>query len=77
MSADMSLSAWIDGVGLLAPGLPDWPTARPCWPAAKPTCRPRPCCPRPWCCRPTNAAAPAAWCAWPWPAAWRPWNRPA
>lgn len=24
MSADMSLSAWIDGVGLLAPGLPDW-----------------------------------------------------
>ena len=22
------LSAWIDGIGFLAPGLPDWPSAR-------------------------------------------------
>ncbi|MGE5319608.1 MAG: hypothetical protein ACM3KD_05460, partial [Hyphomicrobiaceae bacterium] len=22
------LSAWIEGIGLIAPGLPDWPTAR-------------------------------------------------
>jgi len=27
MTATIPLSAWIDGIGLLAPGLPDWPTA--------------------------------------------------
>ena len=28
MSATVPLQAWIDGVGFLAPGLPDWPSAR-------------------------------------------------
>ncbi len=27
-SAPIPLSAWIEGIGLLAPGLPDWPSAR-------------------------------------------------
>ena len=27
-SATQALTAWIDGIGLIAPGLPDWPTTR-------------------------------------------------
>ena len=27
-AASQTLTAWIDGVGLIAPGLPDWATAQ-------------------------------------------------
>jgi hypothetical protein len=67
------LTAWIDGIGFLAPGMPDWPTACAVLRGVR---RVRgstlACCPYRASCHRPSAVAPAASSNWPSRSAWKP-----
>jgi len=80
-----ALAAYVEGIGLLGPGIGDWPAGHACSPARRPGCAHRRCCPCLSACRALSVGAPAPLCAWRWRSGWkrphapapipRPWQR--